>query len=284
MSSPTREAWDLPLDEAPLVFVDVEMTGLDVEQDRVLEICAERVRGGVVEARLSTLVRPDDGRTGATAVHGLTEEVLRDAPTFAEVAADVRKVLAGAVWIGHGAAWDVAFLRREVSRLGETLEVEGFIDTLPLARRAFGLPSNRLGAVAASLSIVHPPLHRAEADVAVLRAVFARITQVLGARTARELRDVRTGERKAAPWVLERAEEARAAKTPVSVRYRASGRGASDFRFVVTEVKSSLDPPRILGYLLPSRGRRELRADRVLDICLPAAPSGSPADGTLRRK
>jgi DNA polymerase-3 subunit epsilon len=34
----------------------------------------------------------------------------------------------------------------------------------------------------------------------------------------------------------------------------------------ITDVRTDLDPPRVLGYLLPSRSRRELRADRILAI------------------
>ncbi|MBV9948547.1 MAG: hypothetical protein JOZ69_16980, partial [Myxococcales bacterium] len=48
---PPGPPWDLPVTEAPLAFVDLEMTGLDVARDRVVEICAERVVGGRCERR-----------------------------------------------------------------------------------------------------------------------------------------------------------------------------------------------------------------------------------------
>ena len=82
--------WDLPLGEAPLAFVDLEMTGLDPVKDRVVEICVERVRGGAVEQRLHTLVRPETmapaDAVGNTHVHGIAAAALRDAPTFADIA------------------------------------------------------------------------------------------------------------------------------------------------------------------------------------------------------
>ncbi len=49
-------AWDASVDEVELCFVDLEMTGLDAKQDRVVEVCIERVRGDIVESRVS---KPD---------------------------------------------------------------------------------------------------------------------------------------------------------------------------------------------------------------------------------
>ena len=43
---PAGPPWDLPIAEAPLAFVDLEMTGLDAVHDRVVEVCVERVVGG----------------------------------------------------------------------------------------------------------------------------------------------------------------------------------------------------------------------------------------------
>ena len=52
----------------------------------------------------------------------------------------------------------------------------------------------------------------------------------------------------------------------VKIRYRPSHRGPEDLTMVITGVRTDLDPPRVLGYLLPSRSRRELRADRILAV------------------
>lgn len=48
---------------------------------------------------------------------------------------------------------------------------------------------------------------------------------------------------------------------------------------VLVEIVAGLDPPRVIGYQLPGRGRRELRADRILRIepVDPAAPGPLPA-------
>ena len=61
---PQGPPWDDPLGEVPLAFLDLEMTGLDPRDDRVLEVCIERVRGERGEDALVSLVRPEGGTFG----------------------------------------------------------------------------------------------------------------------------------------------------------------------------------------------------------------------------
>ena len=61
---------------------------------------------------------------------------------------------------------------------------------------------------------------------------------------------------------------------PVLLTYRAARRPPEPLTMMITEVRSDLDPPRVLGYQLPGRGRRELRADRILRVeAIPNGPS-----------
>ncbi|MCL2449532.1 MAG: 3'-5' exonuclease, partial [Polyangiaceae bacterium] len=120
---PPGPPWDLPVSEAPLTFVDLEMTGLDADRDRVVEICADRVVGGRSVDRLATLIDPGERVGGAAQVHGIDAEALSGAPTFAEVAAGVARLLDGAVLVAHAAAWDALFLRAEFRRAGRDVEI-----------------------------------------------------------------------------------------------------------------------------------------------------------------
>ena len=117
------------------------MTGLDSAKDHVIEVCVERVRGECVEARISTLVRPEvlEGEVGNVHIHGIAAEELANAPRFAEVAEEVERLLEGAVLVAHGAVWDVAFLRAELARAGRTPNITHWLDTLHLSRRSFAL-------------------------------------------------------------------------------------------------------------------------------------------------
>lgn len=263
---PPGPPWDVPLAEAPLAFLDLEMTGLDAARDRVIEIAIDRVRGGRLEGTMVTLVRPEDGTFGNEHIHGIKAEELISAPTFAAVLPRVRELLDGAVPVAHGATMDEAFLAMELARAGAPAEVGPFLDTLVLARRAFAAQSHSLASLAKKLGLGPARSHRAADDVATLRALFARVIGLLVPATARDLLQVRIGEGTARDLVVARAVDAARTGRPVRVTYRPPRRQAEELVMVVTEVRAKLDPPTLLGYLLRCRSRRELRADRVLAI------------------
>jgi DNA polymerase-3 subunit epsilon len=129
---PEGALWDAPLGEAALAFVDLEMTGLDVGIDRVIEVCIERWVGDRCVDKLCSLVRPDDGRFGNEPVHGIKAEDLASAPTFAELAPEVERLLDGAVLVAHGASYDVAFLELELGRAARSFKIGHYLDTLTL--------------------------------------------------------------------------------------------------------------------------------------------------------
>jgi len=274
---PAGAPWDEPIDEAPFAFVDLELTGLHTDTGRVIEVCIERVRGGVVEARVASLVRPEPFVVGNAHVHGINPGDLAHAPPFSALADSILAALSGAIFVAHAAWHDVDFLAAELARLGVPFAVPHYVDTLSLSRRAFALKSHSLVSLCRSLEIPHDRAHRAEADVTAMRAVFERITAVLRPATARDLWHVRVGERHARPEVLASAVRAIEERRDVLVRYRPSHRAPEDLAMRLTAVRTDLDPPRVLGYLLASRGRRELRADRILAI-LPGSPC--PPDET----
>lgn len=273
---PRGSPWDDPLRDAPLVFIDLEMTGLKPAVDRVIEVCVERVRGDKLEASLTTLVRPEDGAFGNAHVHGIERDELSSAPTFAEIAPDLLSVIGPGILVAHAAEWDVSFLEAELLRSGQSRSFPHFLDTLVLSRRAFVLPSHGLEALSTSLGIERARAHRAQDDVRTLREVFRHVVDRLTPDTPRDLWHVRIGQRHARPAVLEAAQIALGVGKPVRLRYRPAHRGPEDLLFCVTAVRTDLDPPRVLGYLHPSRSRRELRADRILHID-PVVPSGDEA-------
>ena len=262
---PPGPPWDLPVPEAPLAFVDLEMTGLDPTKDHVVEVCIERWRGDEKEDALESLVNPPARAGGNAHVHGIDEASLAAAPTFDQIADEILRILDGAIFVAHAAEYDAMFLIAEMKRAGRVLTIEHFIDTLILSRRSFALTSHSLTSVSAHLGIERGRAHRAGDDVRALRGVFAGCAKVLMPVSARDLWEVRIAERRARAAILSACEAAVEHRAPVDIVYRPTRKGAQKLTMVVTEVQA-LDPPRVLGYLLPGRGRRELRADRILRV------------------
>lgn len=263
---PHGSPWDEPIDRAHLVFVDLEMTGLNAKADRVIELCLERVSGETVVDRMESLVRPVPLALGAQEIHGIDEHALAGAPTFGDLASRVLALLEGAVLVAHAAEWDVAFLEAEFARAGHPVKIPFYLDTLTLSRRAQALASHSLDALRKHYGLGTDGSHRAGSDVRAMRAVWGRLVQVLTPATPRDLYHVRIGQKVARPEVLAAVEKARTDGQPVWVVFRPSRGKPQEFCFCVTGLRSDLDPPHVLGYQLPGRGQRELRADRILSV------------------
>lgn len=96
--------------------VDIETTGLDPRSDRVCEIAIVRFRGdGEIESEYASVINPQRV-VAATKYHYLTDADVVDAPTFAEVAADVAHYLSGAVVVAHNLEFEDGFLAAEFRR------------------------------------------------------------------------------------------------------------------------------------------------------------------------
>jgi DNA polymerase III subunit epsilon len=129
------------------IVLDTETTGLEPEAGhRVVEIGAVELLNHMPTGRtFHQYVNPRrDMPAEALAVHGLTEEFLRDFPPFADIADTFLRFVSGARLVIHNAAFDMRFLNAELRWAGRPLlSAEAAIDTLALARRRFpGAPSS----------------------------------------------------------------------------------------------------------------------------------------------
>lgn len=113
--------------ERPLVFFDTETTGTDPRQDRIVEFAAVKLHPDGRRETMRTLINPKEPiPRESSAIHGITDEAVRDAPTFAEVAADILKFIDGCDLAGYNVVkFDVPLLRKELERIDIRLEEEG---------------------------------------------------------------------------------------------------------------------------------------------------------------
>ncbi len=180
---------DWQLDEATYAIADVESTGVNVGRDRVVEVSVVHLRSGLPPRLvLDTLVAP--GRPVAmTRVHGINDEMLKSAPTFAEVAGDVLGALAGCVVVGHNTAFDLRALRFELELAGAVIELP-YLDTLAL-RPMLGLGGrSSLDELRQEHRMPAVPHHAAAFDAATagcLLALYLAEARRRGITTFREL-------------------------------------------------------------------------------------------------
>lgn len=157
------------------IAFDLETTGTVPGADAIAEIGAIRFINGTVDSMFCTLVNP--GRPmppGATAVNGITDEMLRDKPRIEEVLPAFAEFCADDILVAHNAPFDAQFLISDIKKY-ETAAPRGIVlDTLPIAKKVLpGLPNYKLGTLIQHLKIsTQDGFHRAEADANYLGQLF----------------------------------------------------------------------------------------------------------------
>ena len=173
-----------PHDAVDFIVVDVETTGTGaVRGDRVTEVAAVHVKGSAVEPVFQSLVNP--GRPipyFITSLTGIDDAMVRDAPTFADIAGELAAHLAGRVFVAHNAAFDWNFLDAEFSRIAVVgsgafdMLVPSRLCTVRLARRLLRhLPRRNLDAVCRYYGIGNDGRHRAAGDAHATARVLVRL-------------------------------------------------------------------------------------------------------------
>jgi DNA polymerase-3 subunit epsilon len=169
------------LSEEEWVVVDVETTGgSPLQGHRVTEVAAVRVAGGEVRETFSSLVNPERRIPSMiTALTGITDEMVRGAPRFHEVAPRLCDALGGRVFVAHNAAFDWRFLTAEMERTGQRFEGRQLC-TVRLARKLFpNLPSRSLGPLADYFGLEIESRHRALDDAVATARVLLHFLRLL---------------------------------------------------------------------------------------------------------
>lgn len=176
------------------VFVDLETTGTSAARERITEVGIVSVdfdEGAVRVQEWSSLVNPQRPIPSEIQwLTGITNAMVRDAPTFAELADTLLERLRDAVFIAHNARFDYGFLKAEFARLG----IPWRATTLCTVRLSRLIDPDRsphtLDAVAARYGLDGEQRHRALGDARVLwrflqalaaRRLPAEIEQAVGA-------------------------------------------------------------------------------------------------------
>lgn len=159
--------FNAPWSSVAQCWLDVESTGIKPGKDRVVEVACVRFEGGKAVDQYDSLINPGMPiPTEATAIHGITDDDVRDAPTLADFFNDVRvtRMLADAQPGSYNSMFDRLFVLREMQFDGNW----PWLDTLPLVRfvdrYVKGSGRHKLNAACKRHGIELPEAHRALAD------------------------------------------------------------------------------------------------------------------------
>jgi len=163
----------------PLVFFDLETTGVDPHRDRIIDIALLRFEPGRKPRSLELRCHPQCPiPPAATAIHGIRDEHVAHCPTFADQADKIARFLGDADLAGFGIVrFDLPLLIAEFQRAGWTFPLRGrkVVDALTLFHRLE--PRDLAAAVRRYCGREHTQAHRAAHDV---RASVLVLNAMLG--------------------------------------------------------------------------------------------------------
>lgn len=163
------------------IAFDLETTGIQPKTDAIVEIGAVRFSGTEPGEAFSTLINP--GRPippEASAVNGITDEMVADQPDVQTVLGDLADFCGDLPLVAHNAPFDYKFLLKAVEDHRARAPAGIVLDSCALARVVFpGMINYKLGTLVSHFGFPSGTFHRAEEDSVYCGRLFAHIVQAL---------------------------------------------------------------------------------------------------------
>ncbi|TXT34141.1 MAG: DNA polymerase III subunit epsilon [Chitinophagaceae bacterium] len=111
----------------PIAFIDLETTGVNISNDRIVEIAIVKIAPDGTKQVKRKLINPlMPIPAGSTEVHGITDEMVKDAPSFKQVANEIKQFIENCDMGGYNSnRFDVPMLIEEFLRSGIEFSVDG---------------------------------------------------------------------------------------------------------------------------------------------------------------
>jgi DNA polymerase III epsilon subunit family exonuclease len=189
---------DRLLNDIDFVVLDVEAIGARNVPARIIELGAYHLRSGVITDEFQTLINPGVPLPRfITALTGITDAMVANAPKFAEIVGSWLDFSGDAVLVAHNSMFDLPLLNQEIARVFPGCRMRNAeLCTVKLARRIMrNLDSHSLDALAEHFAFEVPERHRAAGDAKATVQILLRLLDQLeshGVRTLREARSFRT--------------------------------------------------------------------------------------------
>src|SRR5690606_5117878 len=141
-------------------IIDVETTGGGIAGNRITEICIALLRDGEVVDKYTSLVNPErEVPQHITALTGIDNEMVANAPLFSEIAEQIETFTQGAIFVAHNVSFDYNVIRGEFQLLGQHYNRKKLC-TVRLSRKLIpGHLSYSLGRLCNTINIPHLNRH-----------------------------------------------------------------------------------------------------------------------------
>lgn len=176
------------------VVFDLETTGAKAPPCRITEIGAYRVKDGAVKEEFQTLVNPETPIPPfITSLTGISDEMVRDAPLFADIACDFLDFIGDSILVAHNSGFDMRFLNHEISLIFGKYKLRNpCLCTVQLSRKLLpDILNHKLKTVAEHYEIELVNHHRASADAYATAHIFVNLLNKLNENGVNDLAAIR---------------------------------------------------------------------------------------------
>lgn len=162
------------------VFLDIETTGLDSENDDIIEIAAIKANNTEIKSKWSVFIKQDKPiPKNITELTGITDEMLSDGIKMSDALSELRKIIERNMVVCYNKRFDIVFLEREYKKYGIESPFSKITDALVLARkRIMDIDNYKLSCLADYFKISYKEQHRAISDCDLLYRVFLKLNEI----------------------------------------------------------------------------------------------------------
>lgn len=159
-------------------IVDIETTGGAASRSSICEVAIIIHDGEKVVKEYQSLINPERPIPSTlTAIHGINDFMVADAPKFYEEAKTIHELLEGNIFVAHSVNFDYSFIKAAFQDLGYDLKLKKLC-TVRLSRKIFpGLKSYSLGIICENRGIIINDRHRAYGDAIATAHLFTQLVQ-----------------------------------------------------------------------------------------------------------
>ncbi len=162
------------------IVLDTETTGLDYTRERMVEFAAVRLENGKIKDEFQTLINPEQHiRKSSIAIHGITQEMVEDAPKEAEIMPKILEFIGDYPIVAHNAIFDYSFINEAAKRTtGKEISNER-IDTQQMFKEIYpDLEAHGLNALTEKFKVELKDHHRAMGDTMGLALAYPKLKKL----------------------------------------------------------------------------------------------------------
>lgn len=162
------------------IVLDTETTGLDYTKEKMVEFAAVRLENGKIKDEFQTLINPEQHiRKSSMAIHGITPDMVADAPTEAEAMPKIMEFIGDYPIVAHNAIFDYTFINEASKRVFGKEINNARIDSQQMFKEIYpDLESHGLEALTNKFHVELNNHHRAMADTMGLALAYPKLKKL----------------------------------------------------------------------------------------------------------